>query len=207
MKRCMTRALALLLALAALALVAGCGGTTQESLLTVDDLAGVIGPVPDTPAGASYQATGEPTELGMADLRARATNASDRATVALLEKARFLYLYQRGFQGAINTADGTAYLFKDAAGASDAFAGLRTKLKRQATPARKLTEVGADGLGDEAWGAHLTGGSEAGLYVFRTSNLVVVTDMSCDGSCGLDIVAATRAYADAIAGRASEVKH
>ena len=67
---------------------------------------------------------------------------------------------------------------------------------------RKLTEVSADGLGDVGWGAHLSGGSEAALFLFRTSNLVVVTDMSCDASCGLDIVAAARTYAEGIAARA-----
>ena len=207
MKRRMKRLPALLLSVLALALVAGCGGTAAQTTLTVADLPGVIGPAPDTPAGASYQTNGDPSELGIADLRDRAVNASDRATVALLEKAQLLGLYQRSFTGAVNVADGTAYLFKDASGAGDAFAGLRTTLARQATPDRKLADVDAKGLGDEAWGAHLTGGSEAGLFLFRTSNLVVVTDMSCDASCGLDIVAATRAYADAIAIRASEVKH
>lgn len=199
----MKRILALLLALTALALVAGCGGKANERTLTVDDLAGVVGPAPDTPVGASYQSAGDPAVLGIVDLRDRAANASDRATVALLEKASLLRIYQRSFTGAVNVADGTAYLFKDATGAGDAFTGLRASLIKEAKLDQKLTEVTAKGLGDEVWGAHLTGGSEAGLFVFRASNLVVVTDMSCETSCGLDIVAAARAYADAIASRAT----
>ena len=200
----MKRAIALFLVFVALALVlAGCGGKAKERALTVADLASVIGPAPDTPTGATYQSNGDPTELGITDLHDRAATAADRATVALLENAGFNRLYQRSFSGAVDSADGTAYLFKDAAGAGDAFAGLRTSLVHQTKPDQKLTEVAAKGLGDEAWGAHLTGSSEAALFLFRASNLVVVTDMSCDTSCGLDIVAATRAYADAIAARAS----
>jgi hypothetical protein len=188
----------------ALALVAaGCGGKAKERTLTVADLAGVIGPAPDTPAGASYQSNGDPTELGITDLRDRAATAADRATVTLLEKAGFNRIYQRSFTGAVNSADGTAYLFKDAAGAGVALAGLRTSLAHQTKADQKLTEISAKGLGDEAWAAHLTGSSEAALFLFRKSNLVVVTDMSCDTSCGLDIVAAARAYADAIATRTS----
>jgi hypothetical protein len=198
----MNRVIAFLLAVAALALVVdGCGGKAKERVLAVADLAGVIGPAPDTPAGASYQSNGDPTELGITDLRDRAATASDRATVTLLENAGFNRLYQRSFTGAVNSADGTAYLFKDAAGAGTAFAGLRTTLVHETKPDQKLTEVAAKGLGDEAWGAHLTGGLEAALFLFRRSNLVVVTDMSCDTSCGLDIVSAARAYADAIAAR------
>lgn len=205
MKMRMRGVVPIFLAVAALTLtVTGCGGKTRERSLTRDDLVGVVGPAPDTPAGASYSSNG-PTELGLADLRQRAQSASDRATVALLDKAGLVRLYQRSFSGAINGADATAYLFRDAAGAGDALAGLRRSLIQEAKPDRKLTEVTVSGLGDEAWGAHLTGGSEAALFLFRTSNLVVVTDMSCDASCDLDIVAAARSYADAIAARASEV--
>ena len=78
-------------------------------------------------------------------------------------------------------------------------------LTRQAGPGQKLATVPADGIGDEAWGAHLTGSSEAALFMTRTSNVVVVTDMSCDSSCGFEVVSAARSYAKAIATRASEV--
>lgn len=202
MKTRMKRVFPIFLAIAALTLtVAGCGGKAKERSLTRDDLVGVVGPAPDTPAGASYSSN-EPTELGLADVRTRAQTASDRATVALLERAGLVRIYQRSFNGAINVADATAYLFGKAAGAGDAYAGLKTSLARQAASDRKLTEVSADGLGDVGWGAHLSGGSEAALFLFRTSNLVVVTDMSCDASCGLDIVAAARTYAEGIAARA-----
>ncbi len=203
MKTRMKRVVALGLGLAALVLVAGCGGKASVPTLTVDDLPGVVGPAPDTPAGASYQSNGDAAELGIVDLRDRAADASDRATVALLENAGLVRIYQRSFTGAVNVADGTAYLFKDAAGAHDAFAGLRASLSKEKKSDQKLTEVGAKGLGDEAWAAHLTGGSEAALFLFRTSNLVAVTDMSCDTSCGFDVAAAARAYADAIASRAT----
>jgi hypothetical protein len=205
MKTRMKRVFPIFLAVAALTLtVSGCGGKAKERLLTVDDLAGVVGPAPDTPAGASYDSNGAATELGITDLRDRATTASDRATIAMLETADLRRIYQRSFSGAINVADGTAYLFGNAAGAGDAFAGLRTSLARETQPGQKLAEVAVKGLGDESWGAHLSGGSEAALFLFRTSNLVVVTDMSCDASCGLDIVAAARTYAEGIATRASQ---
>ena len=205
---CMRRPLpaaAGILALTVVLAMAGCGGGKQsERLLTRDDLVSAIGPPPDTPAGADYSSS-EPVDLSLADLRAREQAASDSATFALLEKTGLSRVYQVSYNGAINVADGTAYLFKDVAGAGDAFAGLRTSLGRQTVPGPKLSEVSADGLGDEAWGAHLTGGSEAGLFLFRASNLVVVADMSCDAACGVDIVGAARSYAAGIAKRASEI--
>jgi hypothetical protein len=202
----MKRALAVSLAAVAVTIaLAGCGGKASERSLTSDDVISIVGPVPDTPAGSSYLASGGTTQLGLADLRARAKTASDRATVATLENAGLVRIYQRSFNGGLDVADATAYLFRSAAGAGAAFAGLRASLAHQAQPDRKLTEVSADGLGDERWGAHLSGGSEAALFLFRTSNLVVVTDMSCDADCGTDIAVAARAYAEAIATRASQV--
>jgi hypothetical protein len=205
MKGQMKRTIPPIVAIAVLALVlAGCGGgKAKEGTLTTDDLASVIGPAPDTPAGASYADTGSATDISPAELRGHATTASDRTTVARLEKAGLLRLYQRSFDGGSNVADGTAYLFRTATGAGTAYLDLQTSLKRQAAP-RKLEDASASGIGDEAWGAHLTGSSESSLFLFRTSNVIVVADMSCDTSCGLDIVSATRAYAREIADRVSQ---
>ena len=66
------------------------------------------------------------------------------------------------------------------------------------------TPAGADYSAD-ASATDLTAGFEAALFLSRTSNVVVVTDMSCNSSCGFDIVSAARSYAEAIATRASEV--
>ncbi len=183
----------------------GCGGTkTTHRLLTQDDLVSVIGPPPDLPAGADYS-SGEPTDLGPIDLRARAQSASDRTTATLLERAGLIRVYQISYNGAINIADATAYLFKTETGAGTALTELHAALGRQTAPGQKLAVASTDGLGDGAWGAHLTGSSEAALFLFRASNLVVVSDMSCNAACGVDIVAAARAHADGIAQRASEV--
>ena len=201
----MKRVILPIVAVAVLTLVvAGCGGSkAKEGTLATDDLASVIGPAPDTPAGASYADTGSATDISPAELRGHATTASDRATVIRLEKAGLVRLYQRSFDGGSNLADGTAYLFRTATGAGAAYLDLQTSLKRQAA-ARKLGEASASGIGNEAWGAHLTGSSESALFLFRTSNVVVVADMSCDTDCGLDIVSATRTYARAIADRVSQ---
>ena len=202
----MRRALPAILALAALTVaVAGCGGgTAKERALTGDDLVSVVGPAPDTPAGVSYADTGQPTDLNLAGLRAHAQTAADRATVARLERAGLTRLYQRSFDAGSNIADGTAYHFLAVAGARTAYLDLQTALKQQAGPGQKLTDVAANGIGDEAWGAHLTGGSEAALFLSRIANVVVVADMSCDTDCGLDIVSAARSYVEAMATRASQ---
>jgi hypothetical protein len=183
--------------------LAGCGGKQAEHSLTFDDVISIVGPPPDTPAGTSYLPNGT-TDLSVSDLRDR-TQSSDRAAVTTLEKAGLARIYQRSFSGAINVAHATAYLFQDPAGAGRGFSALRTSLTRQATPDRKLADVAADELGKESWGAHLSGGAEAALFVFRKSNIVVVADMSCDSRCGVDIVAAARTYADGIATRAAQV--
>jgi hypothetical protein len=205
MKTAMKRILATTCASLVVLAAAGCGGSGSpaESTLTKDQVAGIVGPAPDQPAGASYEASAA-TQLSPADIFARAQGASDRATVALLQKAGLEIIYQRSFRGAVNTADATAYLFETSSGASKAFAGLSASLKKQARPDRTVTEVSSGGLGDESWAAHLGGnGGEAAIFVTRNTNLVVVTDMGCDADCGFDVVAALKSYATAIEGRAA----
>jgi hypothetical protein len=206
MKTAMKRVLAAICASTVVGLAAaGCGSSTShaEPTITHDQVVGIVGPAPDTPAGTSYDGSA-PTELSPADVRARAQNPSDRAIASLLEKAGLQTIYQRSFNGAVNTADATAYLFATASGASRALGGLRTSFKRQARPDRTVTEVTGSTIGDESWAAHLGGsGGEAAIYLARTANLVVVTDMSCDATCGFDVVTAVKTYAGEIAGRAA----
>ncbi len=196
-------------AVLALLAAAGCGGGNggagagSGTPLTREDLIGVVGPAPDVPEGAAYDPDAGASTYSLADLRARAQTASDRATVRTLEQSGFEQIYQRSFTGAINVADATAYLFRDAAGAAKAFAYLKRTLDHTETGSgTTLSELSADGLGEEAWGAHLSGESESALFLFRTRNLVVVADMSCDGACEFDVGKAARAYADGIDERA-----
>lgn len=196
---------------AALAL-AGCGGSTKSSgtastehrPLTTLDLVNVVGTAPDTPEGAAY--VGNPaTSLTLPDLRQRAQTGPDKATVRAFEKAGFRRIYQRSFNGAINVADGTAYLFGNSTGAGKGFATLRTTLETPGGVSQRVTPVAAKGVGEEAWAAHVTGDSEGAVFLWRRSSLVVVADMSCDLTCGFDVVQAVRAYAEAIDGRARDV--
>jgi hypothetical protein len=58
----------------------------------------------------------------------------------------------------------------------------------------------AAGLGKE--GFRIAHGDGA-LYLWRTANLVLSTEIDCtDGPCGFDVAAAARAYADAVSNRA-----
>lgn len=192
------------------ALVAGgCGGsgssTKAARALTESDLVGVVGPAPDTPSGAAYSTDAGAATYSLADLRDRAQSKADQRTVATLRDNGFEQIYQRTFNGAINVADATAYLFDKAAGASKAFAYLKSTLVDPGKGSgRTLKEISAKGLGDESWGAHLTGNGESALFLWRTDNLVVVADMSCDTTCDFDVGKALRAYADGIDERARE---
>ena len=200
-----TRLLATVCAAAALLAAAACGGGGggRERALTVDDMISALGPVPDTPAGAAYSTDSQATTLTPDDLRTGATQ-SDRPLVDALSKAGLSKIYQRSFHGAFNTADGTAYVFPDATGAGTAFDALHRSLSKTSDPSQKLAEEKPGSLGDQAWGAHLTGGSEGALFLWRRSNVVIVADMSCDSGCGVDIVAAARDYAAAIDQRTLE---
>ena len=198
--------------LAALAL-AGCGGSTNSSgttgtghrRLTTLDLINVVGIAPDTPEGAAYVTDPTTTALTLSDLRQRAQTPQEKATVRAFEKAGFRRIYQRSFNGAINVADGTAYLFGNSTGAGKGFATLKNTLERPASVSQRVTPVAVKGIGDEAWDAHVTGDSEGAIFLWRRSSLVVVADMSCDQTCGFDVVQAVRAYAEAIDGRARDV--
>ncbi|HZO48731.1 MAG TPA: hypothetical protein VFB26_01170 [Gaiellaceae bacterium] len=197
-------------AVLALLAAAGCGGggdggtgAGSREPLTREDLIGVVGPAPDVPEGAAYNPDAGASTYTLADLRARAQTASDRTTVRALERSGFEQIYQRSFDGPVNVADATAYLFRDADGAAKAFAYLKGTLDHtEAGSGTTLSELSADGLGEESWGAHLSGESESALFLFRTRNLVVVADMSCDGACEFDVGKAARAYADGIDERA-----
>jgi hypothetical protein len=198
-------AAAILAVVAVAASACGGGGGRTSPTLTRDDLLGVVGPAPDTPQGAAYSTDAGAASYTLSDLRAHAASASDRRTVRTLADAGFEQIYQRTFNGAVNVADATAYLFETAAGAGTAFAYLRTTLSDPGKGSgRTLKELSAKGLGDESWAAHLTGNGESALFLWRTGNLVVVADMSCDDSCGFDVAGAARSYATGIDERARE---
>lgn len=166
------------------------------------DLVNIIGQAPDTPAGADYAADSRSTSLTLADLPTG--TPGERATVRAFRRAGFRSIYQRTFNGALNIADGTAYLFAGAAGSMKAFAVLKHTLEKPGGVSQRVTPVPANGLGEEAWAAHVTGASDAAVFLWRRGTLVVVADMSCDASCTFDIVAAVRTYADEIDQRAKE---
>jgi len=166
------------------------------------DLVNIIGQAPDTPAGADYAADSRSTSLTLADLPTG--TSEERATVRAFRRAGFRRIYQRSFNGALNVADGTAYLFVSAAGSTKAFAVLKHTLEKPGGVSQRVTPLLADGLGEEAWAAHVTGGADGAVFLWRRGTLVVVADMSCDASCGFDVVAAVRTYADEIDQRAKE---
>ncbi len=119
-------------------------------------------------------------------------------------QAGFKRIYQRSFNGAVNVADATAYLFGSAAGGTKAFAILENTLQKPGGVSQRVTPIPAKGLGEQSWAAHVTGGAEGAVFLWRRGSLVVVADMSCDATCGLDIVGAVRTYADEIDGRAAQ---
>lgn len=196
-------------------MLAGCGsskrpgaseGPGTQKQLTALDLINIVGPEPETPAGAAYSTNGGSTTLTLADLRRRAQTAEDKATVKAFERAGFQRIYQRNFNGAINVADATAYLFRTAGGAATGLSVLQKTLEQPGGVNQRVTPVSAKNLGDGAWAAHVTGGgTEGALFLWRTGTLVVVVDMSCDDTCDFDVVKAVRAYVDAIDVRAKEI--
>jgi len=197
--------------------LAGCGGSKQQSgtsgtpgtqtkQLTALDLINIIGSEPDTPAGAAYSTDGGSTTLTLSDLRRRAQTTEDKATVKAFERAGFRRIFQRSFNGAVNVADATAYLFRTAAGAAKGLSVLQKTLEKPGGVSQRVTPVPAKGLGDDAWAGHVIGGgTEGALFLWRTGSLVVVADMSCDDTCDFDVVEAVRAYVDAIDKRAKEM--
>jgi hypothetical protein len=210
------------IAIVLLAVVAaGCGGSKQQSAtpgtggtattgttrrqLTNLDVINIIGPAPDTPEGAAYTTDPTATTLTLSDLRQRAQTAQERATVKAFQRAGFKSIYQRSYNGAVDVADGTAYLFRSAAGATKAFAVLKNALEKPAGVSQRVIPLAAPRLGEGAWAAHVTGDSEGAVFLWRHSSVVVVADMSCDQTCGFDVVAAARAYAQAIDARAKQV--
>jgi hypothetical protein len=220
MKADVGRSAALILALAALA-AAGCGGSNktgapastaptttavttvpQTRPLTALDLVNIIGSTPDTPEGADYAADSRTATLTLADLPKG--TSEERATVRQFRQAGFKRIYQRSFNGAFNVADATAYLFGSAAGGAKAFSILENTLQKPGGVNQRVTPVPAKGLGDQSWAAHVTGGVEGAVFLWQRGSLVVVADMSCDASCGLDIVGAVRTYATEIDARAAQ---
>jgi len=193
------------IALAAVLAVAGCGGSSgqqsqqqQRRPLNAGDLLGIV-PTPGTPEGANYNIDDHSATLTLADYRRRATSTADKEVAGALGKAGLSRVYQRSFIGALNQADASVFLFRNSTGADAAFRRLRSSLGKPGTIEQKVADVPATGLGSEAWGAHLTGGgSDAGLFLWRNGNVVVVSDMQCDDTCEFDVVEAVHAYAATI---------
>jgi hypothetical protein len=196
------RAAIVSLVLAAVLAATGCGGSSgdtggqnQHRSLTAEDLLGIV-PTPSTPDGANYNLDDHSASLSLDDYRSRATTTADKEMAGALGKAGLSRIYQRSFAGALNQADASVFLFRDAAGADTGFKRLRSSLERPGAVDQKVAAVEATGLGTEAWGAHLTGsGSDAGLFLWRNGNVVVVSDMQCDDSCDFDVIKAVQAFA------------
>jgi len=185
---------------------AGCGGSSsaassqqaQRRPLTPTDLIGIL-PTPNTPDGANYELNDYSSTLTLAQYRQAATTAADRALARTLGRAGLTRVYQRSFNGAINQADASVFLFRNAAGAGTGFRRLRSQLRRPGSVGQKVAEIPVTGLGPQAWAGHLTGaGSDSGIVVWRNGNVIVVTDMQCDDKCDFDVVKAVRAYATQI---------
>lgn len=207
---------AVLLGGATLALaLAGCGGSQPTANISVGDLPAIIA-APSQGGWSEYEDYAhDPHVVTYRWFRYYGSNPDLEALLARFKKAGFrrgYWKYWKGRAGGVAASDTLALLFRDDSGASRGLDALRKWTKK--TPpdgTRSVTDVSADGLGDESWAIRFRSpsgfpSSETMAYGLRLGNLVAYFRMVCEDLKGCSPAGAlddaARAYAREILARA-----
>lgn len=190
----------------ALALAAGgSAGTPSGSPISARELPGIVDPMPKLPQWSFEE--GDPylcpipshaPAFTLPEWLGESPTSAKKVVAGKLRKAGFIigrHLVWNGNRPFSADAAVFAYLFRTAWGARNALTALR----------RGLGRGPVKGLGEQSFGLHHRGTGADGdfaVYLWRRGNLVVLTEIACDASCGFLIVAPARAYAGQIDARA-----
>jgi hypothetical protein len=177
-------------------MLAACGGSGSGTF-SHDDVLEILGVAPTVPEGSSWK-RGEATQTSFAELR-QAISA-DRPDLVPVVEALGRAGFERGYlqewvlsAEANTTAETRASMFRDGAGAREAFVPFQ-----QLTP-NWIRTLSADGLGEEAVGGSSVSGAG---FVWHRGNLILQASVYPGNGAAFDPVAVARALGDAMDERA-----
>jgi hypothetical protein len=195
-----------MVALAAMAVVAGCGAESKEQTFSAGDLRRVGAVRPMTPGWGWPQDPISPVSETRDHGDATATDPLQAALDRRLRDAGVVRSEGRTWQDSTKLGHTAAFLFGSASGAHTALAAVRVFARGWAKRDRgSFTDDQVEGLGEEAWRIQedLPQGGQEVTYEWRRANLELEVHIQClEISCRSDIGRAARAWADAIDNKA-----
>ena len=191
-------------ALVVVAIVAGCGGSSNPKTVSAEDAVNVVkraAMVPPTTPGWNWPEMPTSSSPYSKDEGGDSPSKSDPLAAKLYRRLRGLDLIGGAgsrWEDKSKLANLAVELWSSAADAHAAMPAYREFAHGWAEKTGAVSDEPVGGLGDEAWRISASGYSEEVTYKWRRDNVVLEAHIQCSSSCESDINEAARAWVDAI---------
>jgi len=188
-------------ALAVVAIVAGCGGSSDPEARSAEDVVKQAAKVPPTTPGWNWPEMPTSSSPYSKDEGGDPPPTKDLLAAKLYRRLQGLDSIGNAgsrWQDASKLAHLSLELWSSAADAHAAMPAWREFAHGWAGKTGTVSDEAIGGLGDEAWRVLAKGYSEEVTYKWRRGNLVLEAHIQCLPACRSDIDKAARAWVDAI---------
>lgn len=188
-------------ALAVVAMMAGCGGRSDPETLSTEDVVKRVVLVPPTTPGWNWPKMTTSSSPYSVDTGGDPPPTGDKLAAKLYRQLRALDLIGGAgsrWQDSSKLSNLAVELWSSAADAHSAMPAYREFAHGWAEKSGAVSDETVGGLGDEAWRILARGYSEEVTYKWRRGNLVLEAHIQCLAACRSDIDEAGREWVDAI---------
>ena len=188
-------------ALMVVAIIAGCGGSSDPAARSPEDVVTRAAKVPPTTPGWNWPEMPTSSSPYSKDEGGDSPSKSDPLAAKLYRRLRGLDLIGGAgsrWEDKSKLANLAVELWSSAADAHAAMPAYREFAHGWAEKTGAVSDEPVGGLGDEAWRISARGYSEEVTYKWRRDNVVLEAHIQCLPACRSDIDEAARAWVDAI---------
>jgi hypothetical protein len=188
-------------ALVVVAIMAGCGGSSDQGALSTEDVVKRAAKVPPTTPGWNWPEMATSSSPYSTDKGGDPPPTRDPLAAKLSRGLQGLDLIGSAgsrWEDASKLSNLYVELWSSAADARSAMPAYREFAHGWAEKTGAVSDEAVGGLGDEAWRILSRGYSEEVTYKWRRGDLVLEVHIQCLPACRSDIDEAARAWVDAI---------